>query len=75
MKNICPVCGYNGLKEPPYDNHGCASFEVCACCGFEFGFDDLSEGLTFDEYKKNWINNGSKWFNESCKPMNSNLFE
>ena len=38
--NICPVCGYNALHEPAYDRFGCASFEICPCCGIEFGYDD-----------------------------------
>lgn len=52
----CPVCGYEGLTEKPYqmwpppegleisppyeDFLGTASYEVCPQCGFEFGNDD-----------------------------------
>ena len=38
--NICPVCGYGELHEPAYDRFGCASFEICPCCGIEFGLED-----------------------------------
>ncbi len=37
MKNICPVCKFDGLLNPAYDNRGVGSDEVCPCCGFQFG--------------------------------------
>lgn len=40
MKYICPVCGFKGLTEPAYDDQGNHSYEICSCCGFQFGFDD-----------------------------------
>ena len=48
QKNICPVCGYSHLKEGPCDEFGCSTYEICPCCGFEFGFDDDSEGILMD---------------------------
>ena len=41
---MCPVCGFVGLAVSPYNEAGGGSFEICPCCGFEFGFDDDSEG-------------------------------
>ena len=67
-KYICPVCGYDGLEEPAYDETGEPSFEVCSCCGFEFGFDDFVEHKTFKQYRNEWIKNGAKWENEKEKP-------
>ena len=47
-KYICPVCGYDRLEEPVYDEIGEPSFEICSCCGVEFGFDDFDiKNLTF----------------------------
>ena len=40
-KNTCPVCGYDGLYEPPYNEKGSGSYEICPCCGFQFGYDDF----------------------------------
>ena len=65
---ICPVCGYNQLNEPPFDSFGYPSYEICACCGYEYGFDDESEGLSFSEYREKWINNGFKYRDEGEKP-------
>jgi hypothetical protein len=28
------------LYEPPYDERGLPSDEICPCCGFHFGYDD-----------------------------------
>ena len=55
----CPVCAYVGLEEPAYDNHGYASFEICACCGIEFGYQDARR--SHGELRREWIANGMKW--------------
>lgn len=73
MSYICPVCGYAGLSEPAYDEYGCASFEICSCCGFEYGFDDESEGVSFEEYRENWINDGASWFSVKHRPKSWSL--
>ncbi len=67
-KNICPVCGYDKLTEPPYDLLGYPSYEICSCCGFEYGFDDGSEGKTFEVYRAEWISNGYPFYVVSAKP-------
>lgn len=57
---------------PPYeDRYGPASYDVCPCCGFEFGNDDnpgISEPVTFEEYRNEWIAGGCKWFDETKRP-------
>lgn len=70
---ICPICGYNKLVEKPYDNKGNPSYEICNCCGYEYGFDDGSCSMNFDEYRKSWISKGAKWFNPKKKPPNWSL--
>lgn len=70
--NICPVCGYDKLLEPPYDDAGHPSHEICPCCNFEYGFDDASEGFTFDAYRMEWICDGFKFNSEKDKPDNWN---
>ena len=72
---ICPVCGYDKLMEEPFDKDGNPSYEICNCCGFEFGYDDGSEGVTPDFYRKEWIGQGAKWFNIKFKPEEWNLQE
>jgi transcription elongation factor Elf1 len=67
---VCPVCGYEKLSEKPYNTYGNPSYEICPCCGFEFGFDDQSRKITYEEYRNQWIEKGMKWFDSSEKPEN-----
>jgi rubredoxin len=85
---ICPICGYAGLDEAPYEKLsgppfpiglrppyrlvlGDPSYDVCICCGFEYGNDDdpgTAPGVSFEEYRANWISHGCQWFYESERP-------
>jgi hypothetical protein len=83
----CPCCGFRGLDykpysdwdghvppgaKPPYDDWlGRASYGVCLCCGYEFGFDDdpgNGPGQSFDEYRREWIEAGCQWFHPRVRP-------
>lgn len=66
--NICPVCGYGGLREPAYDKYGYGSFEICSCCGFEYGVTDDDKGFTFESYRQKWIDEGFPFRWEDDKP-------
>lgn len=69
MKNICPVCGFDGLDFKPYDEKGFGTFEICPCCGFEFGCDDFPDKkASWLKWRKAWITNGCVWFSQSTKP-------
>lgn len=70
---ICPVCGFDGLLEPDHDESGSPSYEICMSCGFEFGFDDDSEGVSFQDYRKQWLANGATWFDPDARPDNWDL--
>ncbi|MFN8288397.1 MAG: hypothetical protein U0V74_16690 [Chitinophagales bacterium] len=65
---ICPVCGFDSLRKAPYDDHGYPTYEICSCCGYEFGFDDSSRNESFETYRQKWIDQGFKYFNRSKKP-------
>ena len=67
---FCPVCGFRGLKEVPYDEHGAPSYEICPCCGFEFGFEETGEQARFRE---DWIRKGAPWFMPEQKPAGWDL--
>ena len=66
--HICPVCGYDELKEPPRNRTGGASLEICPSCAFQFGVTDDDKGLTYDEYRQQWIEKGMKWASKGRKP-------
>lgn len=58
---------------PPYEDRlGPASYEVCSCCGFEFGFDDnpgaSGRGDSFEAYRAGWLDRGAPWFAPSLRP-------
>ena len=40
-ESVCPVCGYDGLDEPAFDERGVGSDGICPCCSFQFGLDDF----------------------------------
>ena len=65
MSYTCPVCGWPELSEPPYDEFGSASFEICPCCGVEFGYDDEVKGETHQQARARWIADGMKWWSTS----------
>jgi hypothetical protein len=77
----CPVCNFVGLEEKPYDVWpppkgmalappyqtllGSPSYEVCVCCGFEFGNDDnpgTADPVSFAEYRAEWESQGRPVF-------------
>lgn len=68
-KYICPVCGFDGLKEPPFGVNNEPSHEICPCCGFEFGFDE-DGAAGFNIFRLHWIENGTKWFTSARRPKN-----
>ena len=68
----CPICGFDGLNEIPFNKKNEPSYEICPCCGFEFGFNGDNNKHTFNEYRKKWIKEGAAWFMENEKPKNWN---
>jgi hypothetical protein len=59
MNNMCPVCGF-GLDFPPED------FNICPCCGTEFGYDDASR--SYSELRKRWLRDGALWWSQYLTP-------
>ena len=69
MRHICPVCGFDGLREEAYDQKGHASEEICVCCGFQFGFDDYpNKEKGIENWRNQWIKEGCKWFSMKSPP-------
>lgn len=69
----CPICGYDGLDEPPYElASNASSYDICPCCNFEYGYSEDHEvdlgyivtpvemrEVTFQLYRKQWIEKGA----------------
>lgn len=66
----CRICGYRS-ENPPWGEDGITpSYELCDCCGAQFGKDDVSSEI-INEYRQQWVSKGSKWFNKKAKPNSS----
>ena len=72
QKHLCPICGFDGLKEEPFSKKNEPSFEICPCCGFEFGFNGENNVASFNAYRKQWISEGAGWFMKELEPKNWN---
>jgi hypothetical protein len=64
----CPVCGYLGLDEPPRTEESGASYEICPSCGFEFGVTDDDRGLSYEQWRREWIGGGMRWWSRRRQP-------
>jgi hypothetical protein len=73
-KYICPVCGYPELTDPPYDAYQCPSFDICPCCGCEFGYHDATPQAK-EYHRRKWVKSGGSWSEPKLKPANWDLRE
>ncbi len=67
-KYLCPVCGYDGLTGPAYDSSGVGTYDICACCGYEFGVTDDDERITHAQWRRQWIESGMNWSSSNEAP-------
>lgn len=68
----CRVCGLQ-QPHPQYGNDGKSpTYEICDCCGVEFGYEDLTRKSVMG-YRKRWIEEGCKWFDPEAKPSDWNF--
>lgn len=68
MSYQCPVCGYPGLEDPPHTAEGGASDEICPSCGFQFGYDDDACGISYEQWREEWIAAGTPWSGIGIRP-------
>lgn len=78
-RNMPPISKEIYQVNPPYHKYwGTGSYEVCSCCGFEFGFDDdgifPENNSTFQNYLQEWIErDNAKWFEPELRPRDWDL--
>ena len=68
MKYTCPVCGYPELVDPPRGPDGGASEEICPSCGFQFGYTDDDQGISYEQWRADWIAQGMPWSSVGIHP-------
>ena len=57
----CPVCGFTKLRAAPRSSSGVGSMEICPSCGFQFGVSDDDDGISYEEWREDWIEGGMEW--------------
>lgn len=68
MTYTCPVCGFDGLEDPPRSPDSGGSYEICSSCGFEFGVTDDDRGYTYEAWRARWIARGMPWETPNAGP-------
>jgi hypothetical protein len=63
--NTCAACGYRHLENPQRAPSGGASYEICPSCGFESGFTDDDQGISYEQWRERWVASGCRWFSAS----------
>lgn len=70
----CRVCGLLQSAPPWGANGNEPTFEICDCCGVEFGYED-STPSSASRYRQAWLARGSPWFEPKERPANWSLGE
>ena len=63
----CRVCGYYSKDYPWGEDGKSPSFQICPCCGVQYGIKDITPEEIQNE-RKLWVKNNYKWFNSNLKP-------
>jgi len=75
----CPVCGFllpsPPWTEPAYSEESLAMFEICPCCGTQFGYHDTGGEGSPDELRRihrwlrgRWVAAGMPWWSTVNEP-------
>ena len=63
----CHICGWD-LDYPPWGEAGTdPTWNICACCGCEFGYEDATPESA-GQYRRKWIAEGRRWFKPGARP-------
>lgn len=74
FEHNCRVCGLFN-EDPPWGDDGeSPSYDICPCCGVEFGYEDYTVEST-KKYRAKWISEGAMWFTPKEKPKDWDLVD
>jgi len=66
--NYCRVCGLDQEEQIWGEDGKCPTYNICACCGVEFGYGDETPD-NCRAIRKHWIEvDCMKWFTPQEKP-------
>ncbi len=63
----CRVCGYFSVSPPWGEDGQSPTYELCACCGVEFGYEDCTVGST-KRFREQWLKAGTPWQDPKSMP-------
>jgi hypothetical protein len=64
---FCPVCGW-ATPDLPWGVDGLTpSFDICSCCGVEWGYQDAS-WVGLERYRAGWLEGGAPWRDPRVAP-------
>ncbi|WP_124979580.1 hypothetical protein [Nonlabens xiamenensis] len=69
----CRCCGLKYTEPTWYDKND-ASFDICICCGVEFGVQD-THIKSVREYRLDWLQSGAEWFVRESMPKEWEVFD
>ena len=72
LLRCCRVCGFEYANYYPWGEDGnSASYDVCDCCGCEFGYDDDegARGKGVLVYRQEWFNKGAPLLEQDDKEL------
>lgn len=65
---FCRICGKR-QDEPIWGKDDrTPTFNICDCCGVEFGYEDCNLEAV-QAFRKKWLQEGNKWWNPKAKPQ------
>lgn len=70
----CRVCGLKQDFKPWGEDGKTPAFEICGCCGVDFGYQDCTPEYV-KKFRKEWLKKGGKWASPDEKPANWSLEE
>lgn len=73
MTYVCPICGYDGLFDPPWQGEN-PSDDICPSCGMQFGYQDAAgrdaagRERIYQDWRERWIASGMPWHSIAAGP-------
>jgi len=68
----CRVCGYDNDDFPWGEDGKNPTYQICPCCGVEFGVDDITPE-NIQKFRNGWQKSNYKWFDRQMKPSDWSL--
>lgn len=58
--HFCRVCGFDSMDLPWGSDGRSPIFEICPCCGVEWGYGDATTRATA-RFRRAWLDRGAPW--------------